>query len=66
MGNERRRDIIAGCIIGSLKEAGVFKENYSKLGKMLDNKKGKTFARYISEAKKNDICAWTIKYTEGK
>ena len=64
--NERRRSIIAGRIIGSLKEAGVFKENYSKLGKMLDKKNGKTFARYISEAKKSDICAWTIKYTEGK
>jgi hypothetical protein len=64
--NEKKRNIIVGRIIGSLKEAGVFKENYSKLGKMLDRKGGKTFARYISEAKKHDICAWTIEYAEGK
>lgn len=61
-----KRMTIVCCIIGVLKEVGVFKGKYQQLANLLKGENSRTLSNYIGKGKKHAILDWTKEYVEGQ
>lgn len=61
---QSKKMTIVCCIIGVLKEVGVFKGKYQQLADLLKGKNSRTLSNYIGKGKKHAILDWTKEYVE--
>ena len=64
--DKKRHNIIIGNIFGVLVLCKVIEGSNRSIGKLLDNKRGATIAKYMGKQEGSDLAMWTREYIEAQ